>query len=283
MGKVLVNEIPPLTLSAIRISIAGLFLGVLLKRREGTKPTLRKKHYLLLLSMGFTGIFSFNFFLYCGLQYTTSTNGAIVNAFYPAIALMLSAVFLKEMFNKKQFFGIVCSIFGVVLITIQGSIGQIFTFNINPGDILVLLSAVGWAVYSLLGKIAMEELSPLFVTTYSCIFGLVFLYPGMFIELIGETDLSITWQSVVAIVYISLVVVVAQFLWNKGIHVVGPDIAAAFFNLTPIFTATLAIIFLGEKIHWYHLMGGSLVLIGVLLGSVRGKSNKRVINDPVND
>ena len=229
--------------------------------------------------MGFTGIFCFNFLLYCGLQYTTSTNGAIVNAFYPVIALILSGILLKEKFNKVQILGIFCSVTGVLLITIQGSLRQLFTLHINPGDILVLLSAAGWAVYSLLGKFAMKDLSPLLVTTYSCLFGLVFLYPGMFIELRGETDIIFTWQIVAAIVYISLVVVVAQFLWNKGIHAVGPERASSFYNLSPIFAAILATVFLGEKIHWYHLFGGGMVLFGVFLGTAKAAFRKQVMNE----
>lgn len=281
MGKVLVKEIPPLTLGTIRFSFATLLLVILLKRYKKTNFTIERKHYLLLFYMGITGIFLFNYLVYSGLQYTTSTNSGIVNAFYPAISIVLSAIFIKEKFSRRQLLGIVFSVVGVVLIAVQGSWGKLFALHINHGDILVLLAAICWAVYSLLGKFSMKDLSPLFVTTYSCFFGLMFLFPGMFMELRGETHINFSWLAVAGIIYLSLVVVVAQFLWNRGLQEVGPDKAAGFYNLMPIFTALLSMIFLGEEIHWYHIIGGSMVLVGVFFGSTNISSKKQVVNNEI--
>lgn len=279
LGKILVRGIPPLTLSAIRFTVATLLLAILLQYYEKKRRTPERRQYLLLLIMGVTGILGFNYLLYSGLRYTTSTNSAIINAFYPAITTILSGIFIKEQFNNSKLFGLVFSLAGVLLITTHGSLEELFKLRFNLGDILVFLAAASWAVYSITGKFVMGHVSPLLATTYSCFFGLIFLYPAMFLELSEGTPVSFSWQAVVAIIYLGVMAVLAQFLWNRGVQEIGPDKTAYYYNLMPLFTAILASLFLGEEIHWYHLIGGAMVLLGVFLGSMKVRSANQTLGE----
>lgn len=68
-----------------------------------------------------------------------------------------------------------------------------------------------------------------------------------------------------AVLYLSLgSTVVAVSLWNVSIRSVGANRAAIFLNLIPVFGACLAIIFLGEKLYVYHMIGGALIIFGIL-------------------
>lgn len=72
MGKILVRDIPPMTITAVRVSVAGVFLAALLRYNEKRIPRLEKKHFIPLIIMGFTGVFGFNGLIYTGLRSTTS-------------------------------------------------------------------------------------------------------------------------------------------------------------------------------------------------------------------
>ncbi len=269
LGKVLVGDIPPLTLTAVRFTVAAILLLLILRCFDKKTGSLERKHYLYLALMGVIGIAGFNGLLYAGLQYTTSTNGAVVNALYPAIASVLSTIFMKEKLNGYKLVGLVFSLSGVVLITINGSIEELLKLHFNPGDILVLVATTCWAIYSITGQYIMRDLSPLVTTTYSIFFSLCFLYPAMFLEFGGGAGVTFSWPSVVAIIYLGVMAIAAQFLWNKGVQAIGSHRTAYFYNLTPVFTAIMASLFLKEQICWFHYTGGAMVLFGVVLGSIK--------------
>ena len=275
MGKVIVKDIPPMTITAIRFTIAAILLAVLLKYQEKGFPKPEKKHYFPLLLMGISGVLGFNSLLYAGLRYTTSTNGAIISGFYPALTAILSVVFIREDFNFYKVAGLIFSLAGVLLITVHASWREMIAFHFNPGDLLVFLATASWAVYSVAGKFVMGSLSPLCVTTYSCLLGLIFLYPGMIMELRRGAGVALSWPSVLILLYIGIAAsVVAHFLWNRGVQEIGPAKTSYFYNLLPLFTAVLANIFLNEHIYWYHLAGGAAVIFGVYLGTCSASSGE---------
>lgn len=45
----------------------------------------------------------------------------------------------------------------------------------------------------------------------------------------------------------------------------GANTASIFMNLAPVFTAAIAVLFLHEQLHGYHLIGGGITLLGVIL------------------
>lgn len=280
IGKAVVREMPPQTMVTIRFSVAVLVLAVLLKLYEKKYPVPARKHYLPLVIMGLTGVVGFNSLLYTGLQYTTSTNSAIINALYPALTTVLSAVIMKEQFNFRKVYGLAFSLTGVLLIITHGSWKALVTLQLNPGDILVFLATLSWAVYSIAGKFAMRGFSPLCATTYSSFWGLVVLYPAMFLEISGGEPVSFTWPAIAALIYLGIFAsVVATLLWNRGVQAIGPAKTAYFYNLLPLYSAVLANIFLDEEIHWYHLTGGAMVLSGIYLGALWASPGNQELKD----
>jgi drug/metabolite transporter (DMT)-like permease len=54
-------------------------------------------------------------------------------------------------------------------------------------------------------------------------------------------------------------------LWNTGNRIVGPQRAAVFVSLMPIFGSVLAMTFLGEKIYFYHIIGTIFICTGIFM------------------
>lgn len=58
---------------------------------------------------------------------------------------------------------------------------------------------------------------------------------------------------------------IAPYLWIQGVLHLGANTTSIFMNLAPVFPTIIAILFLNEKMHNYHIIGGSVVLLGVIL------------------
>ncbi len=74
--------------------------------------------------------------------------------------------------------GFSCALVGAALAITHGRIWNLFSGQVGLGELLIFGCVFCWASYSLLGKIALEKLSPLMSTTWACIFGLVLLAPA---------------------------------------------------------------------------------------------------------
>jgi drug/metabolite transporter (DMT)-like permease len=59
----------------------------------------------------------------------------------------------------------------------------------------------------------------------------------------------------------------AYLFFNRGISLIGPNRAAPFLHLVPVFGSALAILLLGEKPEPFHLVGYMLVLGGVIIAA----------------
>lgn len=272
IGKILVNTVPPFTMSTARFTVGVLILSGIIAKSKRPEQGSWQKAVMPLLIMGITGVFGFNSLLYTGLRYTTSTNSSIINSLYPVLAALLAALFFKERFTARQLTGLFFSITGVLLVTTRGAWDGLSGISFNQGDLLVILASLSWAIYSLAAKIAMKNLSALYVSTYSIFLGLLFLYPASLYELAMGAHITKSWSVFFALIYLGIVpTAITYILWNRGIQAVGPTKAGYFYNLLPIYTAILATLFLGESISWYLIAGGMMVIIGVYLGSASAK------------
>ena len=66
----------------------------------------------------------------------------------------------------------------------------------------------------------------------------------------------------------------AYLFFNRGIALIGPNRAAPFFHLMPVFGSAMAILLLGEQPRLFHLVGYVLVLAGVVIASRRASARR---------
>ena len=96
--------------------------------------------------------------------------------------------------------------------------------------------------------------------------GALMVLPFYIAETVFWAPVPLTINSLAAILGISVLASsLALVLWNAGNRAVGPNRAAIFVNLLPVFGAALAIPFLGEQLFAYHFAGAALVCAGIFL------------------
>ena len=139
LGRVLRGEIGPLTLTAFRYVVASLLYVAVLGRSVGKEPLVRRD-WVLLAAMGLTGIFGFSALLYRGLQFTTATNGVLINGSGPLMTAVLAAILLKERLSRRHVLGALISFLGVALIVGGGSFRALLQWHVNTGDLYILMA-----------------------------------------------------------------------------------------------------------------------------------------------
>jgi drug/metabolite transporter (DMT)-like permease len=61
--------------------------------------------------------------------------------------------------------------------------------------------------------------------------------------------------------------ILAYLFFNRGVALIGPNRAAPFLHLVPVFGSAMAILLLGEEMRPFHLIGYTLVLAGAVVAS----------------
>jgi drug/metabolite transporter (DMT)-like permease len=273
IGRGLHQDIPPMAMTFFRWLFAVLILAPFalpLVRRDW--PVL-VRHWKTMLGLGAVGIGTHNALAYLGLNYTTATNGVILNSFIPVMIVAIAWIFLRERLTPLQMIGMAVSLGGVLTILSQGSLEVLAAFRLNGGDLLVILSMLMWSVYT----IALRWRPP-GLSTLSFLFALAVVGDLCVLPLwLGEMALGrhIVWTPATFAALVSVAAfssVLAYIFWNKGVEEVGAQVAGLFVHLMPVFGVVLAWLFLGERLQVYHVVGIALILTGIWVTSRLGRS-----------
>jgi drug/metabolite transporter (DMT)-like permease len=222
--------------------------------------------------MGIVGVSCFNTFAYLGLQQTTATNALLINSFIPIIIILLSRIKPGIPISLLKMSGILVSSAGVVLLVTKGSVTNLLALSINQGDLWILLAAFTWAVYSISLRWRPAQLSAKSFLLFTMLIGFIFLGPFYWFNVFNETALVVNSVNLMAILYVAAFASVGAFLlWNQGVKLVGAAIAGQFIHLMPVLGTIMAVIFLGESLFWYHVIGAVAIATGILL-SLRQQS-----------
>lgn len=141
--KVLLVSFQPAEIMFFRFLLAYAALWILYPHKPQIGPLRRELLYLLAGLCGVTGYFLMENF---ALTYSYASNVSILISVAPMVTGIFAHFLLKnERLHWRFFLGFVVAIGGIVLVTLNGN----FVLKLNPlGDILALLAACCWAMYS---------------------------------------------------------------------------------------------------------------------------------------
>jgi drug/metabolite transporter (DMT)-like permease len=272
--KLGVQEMPPFLFALIRNMIASalLFLFYLyrrkIKRQYSSLPLPWKK----IGWMGLTGITFFSVFFNLALVYTSASTGALIQGFIPVAIVLPAIIFLKEKPGIPHIAGIVFSVAGVILI---GFIDITPGGNSLSGNVLMILSVISWAVYTVVSK-SLGDHDPVMITAFSTLAGTIFLVPVVVFEQWGKSLPPVSINAWVAILYLAIFSSTICFiLYNKTLKILPAATVGNLLNLDPLIGAIIAIIALNDKITNWQIAGGLLILVGIVLSSKsRDKESK---------
>jgi drug/metabolite transporter (DMT)-like permease len=213
---------------------------------------------------GLFGVTLFNFLIYLAMHYTTAINAVLVNSSIPVFILMFGRIIYGQRVSLRQHLGIALSLLGVATIILHGDLAAIRGLSFNRGDLLVVLAAIAWALYSLALRRYPQGLNPFVFLFAIAACGLVMLAPIYGLEMAGGQMMTFNLPTVLSIGYVGVFASIVAFAaWNSGLRTVGAHLGGQFIHLMPVFSTLLAVLFLGERLRTFHLAGIALIFSGI--------------------
>jgi len=173
-----------------------------------------------------------------------------------------------------QFAGIAISLAGVLTIILGGDVTALASIRFNKGDVMFAGAVLAFGLYSaLMPRRPITHQLSLISFTIGC--GALLLLPLSIWEYSTGVTLKFDTITVATLIYVVIFPsTLAYLFFNRGIALIGPNRAAPFFHLMPVFGSAMAILLLGEQPQLFHLVGYLLVLAGVIIASRRGSAKK---------
>ncbi|MDO7786460.1 DMT family transporter [Desulforamulus aquiferis] len=273
VSKYVLDFVPPLTLVVLRFIIAATVLGLIFYYKKDRR--VEKEDLKLVAWLGFIGYTVSIGAQFAGTWLSSAHMGAVITSASPAFIVLFGALLLKERITLPKILSLLVASVGVAVVIGVGSHGMEGGSLI--GNLFLVLAAISWALYSVMGKIATKKYSSLAVTFYASLFGLIFTLPLAAWELtrLPADPLANVWVWS-GILYLGVVSTAGAFyFWNKGFELMDASSAAVFFFVQPVLGSLLGWLILNEHLETNFFIGGAMILLGVAIASFSPESTKR--------
>jgi len=275
LGHQLRDDVGPLTLTALRFTVATAFFGFMLRGRPVAERCYGRDKWWL-LAMGLAGVVGFSPLLYLGLRYSTAVNCSLIQGFSPLITALIAGLIIQEPVTRRQTAGAVVGLIGVVGLISGGSLSYLLHLHFNIGDLILLAAAVVWAFYSVFGRRVMRYRSPVSATALSSFLGLPILVAAAFFEH-RHIPLNLRPETIAAILHICVVpTIIGYWCWNRAVQALGAGGAMVFYNTLPLYGVLMGAGFLEERLGLVHGVFGGLILGGGVWATLGGVAHTRV-------
>jgi drug/metabolite transporter (DMT)-like permease len=271
VAKLVLSQLAPLALAAIRVGCAAPVLAVLAWRHDRLLPARRDLPQLALL--GLLGVFANQVLFIVGLKYTTAINASILMPSLPVFAVAAAALLRIERIGRRRLFGIVLSVAGALVLVNPArlAVGGMQVL----GNALILVNCCCYALFLVLQRPLLARLPWRTVIAGSFLFG------GAGVLVVGAPALAAlapaaTWAGVAYIVLFATVFAYAVSTW--AVRRSSPALVAAYGTLQPLVAAALAASFLGERFGWAEGAGFALIVAG--LWQVSARAGERAVRLP---
>ncbi|MDR7075979.1 drug/metabolite transporter (DMT)-like permease [Neobacillus niacini] len=262
--KAVLGKLDPYSLLVIRFGIGALFLLLLLLlQRKRLLVSIKYVPHLMVL--GILGVFVHQLLQATALLTIDASSAGWLISLSPIFTVILSILFLHEKMSFIRAAGMVLAITGVLLVTTAKN-GQSFHVIMNIGFLLMILSTLNWAVYSVLLKSLKIPYPPIVVTFYLSFCGLILTTPFL-IRNRGWESLSLLTKSEWAhLLFLGVFVSgIAYWYWAKALEVLEASKVSMFLYLEPVATLIAAVLLLQEKVYLLSVAGGIIIIIGVII------------------
>ncbi len=236
-----------------------------------------KKHMPYLVLVAVLGVSLFNTLIYFAGATTTAINLSLIALTFPVFILLISSLFFKERVTLLRMLGVVIVIIGVLIIVSKGDLSSLLNLTFNTGDPLMLLAAFTFAVHSTLVKNKPNGISIISLQYTTFFIGMLVLLPFFLFTKGSSLVFDLNNPVFASILYIAVFSSLISFVsWNKAIDKIGASAAGMIYFLMPLFSGLVAWVLLSERLSFYHLISGMLIITGILI------SNKKTATKEIN-
>jgi drug/metabolite transporter (DMT)-like permease len=263
LGRAVRAEIPPFGMAFWRWALACLLASPFLLPAVLRNAAVLRREWRLIVSLALLGMTLFHTLLYLAVHTTTAINATLILSISPIVIPIASRLILGSTQSWRELWGAALSGMGVVVIVARGDPQVLARLAFTRGDLMMLGATAAWTLYSVILKRKPADLeSGALLGACMAIAALLLLPLYLWETSRGEAVLW-TPNSLAVFAYLALgPSLLAYYCYNRGVAEVGPVQAGFSINLIPVFATLLALLFLKERLYWFHGLGIVLIAAG---------------------
>ena len=238
VAKKAITDLDPVFVTMVRYTAVSIILIFALCRIEGS-PSLSFSGRALRLSLyGVSGIVGFNILALYGLKTASPEVAATIMVTLPFLSSVVKRLIDGTPMRVRVLGCMMLAITGVSLVVTKGSVSHLASRQVGGGELLVLLGAVFWAIYTV-GREKFRDWSALRYSALSTCVGSVTLILIWMIS-VSSGALNIPAANMIGAAaaqlwYLVLIAgVIAIMAWAEGVERVGAVNASLFMCFVPI-------------------------------------------------
>lgn len=263
-----INNIQILFFTSAIASIS-LALIVTFQKKWHTIAGYRAKDYVRFAYMAFIGVFLYYMLLYAALQLVPGQEAFVVNYTWPIWVIVFAVLILKEKLTPIKVLAIGLSFIGVYVVITRGHITS-FDFSAIWGNILALIAACAYGLFSVLSKRNDDEkvTSTLFFYLFAFVYTSVYL--GVFSSLPSPTPsewLGLLWLGIATSG-------IAFVLWQLALKHGETSKVSNIVFITPFLSLVYLAVLAKEKILLSSVIGALLIVGGLVIQSVQSRTKR---------
>lgn len=217
-----------------------------------------------------TGILSLVFFNFCYFNCIQSSSLAVAALLLytaPAFVMLMSLLLFDERFTAKKGLALVCTFIGCGCVTgaLEGGL------NLTLSGLLYGLgSGLGYALYSIFGKYAVQKYSSLTITAYTFYFAVIAAVPLAGFDSAALSRINLT--TIGGSLGLGLVcAVIPYLLYTKGLEQVEPGQASILATIEPFVAAIVGMLCFAEPMTFSKAIGMLLIFCSIVILNIREK------------
>jgi drug/metabolite transporter (DMT)-like permease len=262
--------IAPHALALGRWAVAATLLTLVCRSELWARRQQIRSEAPRLLLLGALGMWVCGAFVYIGARSTTAVNIGLLYATSPVLIAAASTLWLRERLGWAQAAGVALALAGMLHILVRGNWQALGDVRFNPGDLWIAVAVVSWSVYSVLlraWRSAFGEVARLALIAWG---GVLVLLPFTVWEALAWLPTELSWRSAGLVLAAALIPGAGAYAaYSFMQRVLGAARVSLVLYLSPLYSAVVGWLVLGERIQPFHGIGAMLILPGIWLATRR--------------
>ena len=265
LAKPTLDAINPLVLTCVIYLIASIALTPATLKK---KASFQRNDLLLLLAVSIAGAVIAPLLFFYGLHLTSASNTAVISNVEIVFTVIIAILFFKEKISRIGYAGLSMVTVGAMVVTSNLKFSDSY-FNLDVGSVLVIGSALFWAIDNNVSKIITKRIDVLKIAQLKSGIGgtilLVVVFAANIPFLIPSNELP--FVLLLGIVGFAL----SLFFFLKALHIIGVVKTIVIFATSSVFGLIFAVLFLHEQISAYQIIAICVMILGIYMINRKGQ------------
>lgn len=211
---------------------------------------------------------------YKGLNQTTPITAAAIGVATPIMAMLFSALLLKEKLRRNKIIGVVIGLVGAfVLITYKHDLTQ--AENAVFGNFLVFVNAASYGLYLVVVKVLLQKYHPIHVVKWMYFIGVFLVLPFSYAELMDIAWSKMPGEMLLRLAYIIVFTTFLNYLFNLfALTKLKPTTVSVFVYLQPVFASIYALFVGSDRLSLVKILATCAIFFGVYIVSKPEREKK---------